>query len=358
MTTTNYGVNKPVSPNLKSVILYSLGYILYIIAATLFWFSEVNAFPAHYNLVQYFITYEKGFTPRGFVGTILKITGIEPTITTLFTFSFITVGILLALMLKIFRNRTLFLLYILSPFTIINYAYDFGRLDPLLLLIEVIALLVIVKDRKIFSKIAVIILVILGIIIHEAFLLLNFPLIAVVAATRWDKKFLPLLLLTAIIVTFTTVHTKVDPQLLQNIYGKFFLDQTDQPFTQPSLSSFQKTHPIAKYLNYPITKSAMIEHLNYPITRHLKLVYREVILKIPHNLHKWALLALILLPYIYLFTSSSYVISKKIASIPIITPLSLLFVGIDNLRWFSASVTHILLVTELFSKRIHNLPIL
>lgn len=139
-----------------------------------------------FKMLQYLFTYRFEFLKRGFVGTIFDLLSIAPTKKFLFVFSVVCSNAIFLLMSNLFIKASessskkafiwVLFLFALSPAAAWNLGYEFGRADILNLVIELIAITLVISKWK-QAVLLIPLLIAVGILNHEAFIFLNFPII-------------------------------------------------------------------------------------------------------------------------------------------------------------------------------------
>ena len=173
-----YFWNKCNTKKIKNVMLWTsitvwclLAIVIASITTSLFWLSPASGYKLFFYAINYF---EFGFLKRALVGSIyhLFFDNIERS-KVLF---FISITFILFILTSIYyfykiklHNHFIFILFLLSPGTLIQFIADFGRTD--ILLVTTFMLAIISSKRKwLFFLINCI-----GILIHEIYILAYLP---------------------------------------------------------------------------------------------------------------------------------------------------------------------------------------
>ncbi len=151
-----------------------------------------------YRMAQYFFTYSDEFVRRGFVGTIWNSSGIKPTLSNaLFLAVFLSNIFFLLFVILCKKTLTgtarsrvviLLLFLIISPAVTMHLGFDSGRFDHANLVIMLVSVLLLMKEERSYHYVVIPILLSIGLLIHEAFLFVNFPLILAVSYNEILKK--------------------------------------------------------------------------------------------------------------------------------------------------------------------------
>ena len=167
-----------------------------------------------FSVERYFFSYHYEFMKKGLVGSILYFFEIAPTRTLVYLISLTNANFFLFLYLMYAKKMMasipqkqfyfFILFFILSPAVALQFGYGAGLLDHFLILITLIVLFVLAGKYKI-SYIVLPILMAVGLLIHEGFLLFNIPVILAVALNEIKKGNFKFHLLLVTGLTITTV---------------------------------------------------------------------------------------------------------------------------------------------------------
>ncbi|SFV51503.1 hypothetical protein MNB_SV-6-774 [hydrothermal vent metagenome] len=183
--------------------------------------------------IQYFFTYFNEFSKRALVGTFFNIFQIDITYESIFIFSIIVINLFFILFYlfskKVFEKQpahyfTFFmLLFILSPAVAAQRGLHISFLDNPNLLLTLIMIIAIIKYSTKINMIIVPLLSTIAIFIHEAFILINTPLIlSIIINEIKDKKHTWRLLyieISTVIFASLMIYLfgKVDQNTLENV---------------------------------------------------------------------------------------------------------------------------------------------
>ena len=148
------------------------------------------------TIERYYFSYHYEFMKKGFIGTILHYFNISPTRKLIYLISLINANFFLILYMIYLKKMTalipkkqfsLFMLFfILSPAVALQFGYSAGLFDHFVILITLIILYFLAGKNK-FSYIVLPILLAVGLLIHEGFLLFNIPVIFAVILNETRK---------------------------------------------------------------------------------------------------------------------------------------------------------------------------
>jgi hypothetical protein len=167
---------------------------------------------ADWRYVYYYLNYpDFGFIKRGLVGTIVQLadfgdldTWLPGVVVALGT---VAVIIIIYIYSRLERSNVLKVLFILSPFTFMNYGYDAGRFDLLLNLVFV-SVLILIHRRQYFVCGAI---MFVAPLIHEVFMVAHIPVLLFFSVLLIDRRqrakalaqiFLPAVLSFGIVTLF------------------------------------------------------------------------------------------------------------------------------------------------------------
>lgn len=159
---------------------------------------------SYFNSSEFLINYEGGFVRRGLLGQILlmlcKYTCWPPV--TVITISCIIIfAVTLAFYLIKFSKMKLNLWILLSPL-MFGMALEIIRKDYLTYLLAIAMLLLVSKNKiSVPQYIAVIILIVFGLLVHEAFMFYGIPIVLLIMWYKCDNR---IAAITAILVTLAT----------------------------------------------------------------------------------------------------------------------------------------------------------
>lgn len=304
-----------------------------------------------YNLTQWAFTYDYGFGKRAFIGELISYWVAPDQL--LLTLKLITllVSILVGIFLIIvvlrpyLRNRDIGLLAfailaISHPATLQHFFYDQGRFDHLGWLLMIFGLFMIKRGGALLSTAIVLIVSIIGILIHEVFLVLYLPLMLMYWFTRQPE--IPLARLSQIVVTVVIVGATIilvlnsAPPLAQEAY----------------VAALQSLHG-----DWISEKSVQVLYggISVESNRALNLLLSQ------RRLLQYLILGLFLVPTI-IFTYGvfrRYVVlaeegrpqtrelSLWLVVLAGLSPLVMFFVGVDFARWLSISITNMFIAFAL-----------
>jgi hypothetical protein len=184
-----------------------------MLAVTRWWIPSVTGFENIYPASQWVLSYNHGLIRRGLLGTIAKLWMPIVSIKDVHHTALAAYCIFLAMLLVVFyfllkykdyngRLFRLILLFIAAPTTLSLYARDLGRFDIFLIMIMFFSLAILSFNKHIWL---IPIVMIIGMFIHEGFLILCAPTIiaAMIFVYLWGKK--EKKILTALIVSTISV---------------------------------------------------------------------------------------------------------------------------------------------------------
>lgn len=174
--------------------------------------------------VQYFFTYFDEFSKRALIGTFFNIFQIDITYESIFVFSIIMINLFFVVFYffskKAFEEQpndyfALFMfLFILSPAVAAQRGLHISFLDNPNLLITLIVIISIIKYSTKINIAVVPLLSLMGIFIHEAFILINIPLILSIIINEIKNKKHTLILL------YIEIATVIFAALIIYLFGK------------------------------------------------------------------------------------------------------------------------------------------
>jgi hypothetical protein len=221
----------------KNIILLSVlmlaGIAIFVVTHLRFIFWDPHLFPyvESGKIAHYYINYyDFGFVKRGLIPSVIKTTGMYPTVNTVKYLAF-TVGIATCGLASymIFKMRGYFdqwsyilfvVLIIFNSGTFANWGYDLGRYDQLLLICSILSFYFITQG----ALIKLIIISAIALLIHEVYLIMFFPILfyAVVSHSKFDFRQIGYLLLgigivMAALFFFGKIEDKSVEQIAQTI---------------------------------------------------------------------------------------------------------------------------------------------
>lgn len=225
---------------LGSIIL--TGIAIFVIANLRFIFWDFDLFPylEPGKITHYYINYlDFGFTKRGLVGSFLAITYGYPTVSFISYLAFFIgittccIAAYLIYKLRNYFNKWSYILFasfvVFNSGTFMNLGYDLGRFDQLLIICSILSFYLIREG----TLIKVIAISAIGLLIHEMYLIMFFPLLfyVVVFYSNFSSLEILYLLLGIVIVAgilffFGKIESKSVDQIAQTISveGFSFLD--------------------------------------------------------------------------------------------------------------------------------------
>lgn len=283
---------------------------------------------------QYLFDYQFGFQKRSFVGALLNALGIEANTTVVWMFS-IACFVALALLSFAFLNYMLadlpqkqklvfMVLFALSPAVFMRFGYDIGRFDLLNESLAIIALWLIVRGQILWSAPVVVV----GIFVHEVFLLMSVPLLVAVAYDRSIQKKISITrllvflstILAATIVTF--IYFKTNEQSVASL-----VERSNSVFGQ-DLVTYQA-----------------FEVLNRTVFENMELTYIWALSKFNFFNLLMALPFFGLMLALYSFVGfKSLNFQQKLVWFSAFTPFLLLLVATDYYRWTGLVVFNMFIV--------------
>lgn len=168
------------------------------LAVTRSWVPSVTGFENIYPASQWALSYDYGLIRRGLLGTIVKMWMPIVSINSVHHTALAAYCVFLGLLLLIFyfllkykeHNGRLFrqiLIFTAAPTTLSLYARDLGRFDIFLIMITLVSLVILTINKNVWL---IPIVMIIGMFIHEGFLVLCAPTIvaAMIVVYFWNKR--------------------------------------------------------------------------------------------------------------------------------------------------------------------------
>lgn len=298
-------------------------------------------------------TYEFGFIKRGFIGEILRILFDKPAREIVIALSYgIVSAAVFALSFFYLRpyaratkndipNIWLFVILALSHFSTLQFTlFDTGRFDQFGILFMALSIMAIENLKGIKITATIIILSVLGILIHEAYFLMFFPLVFSYWLFKDEKK-------TGKIFALALIMALV---LYVGLYGNLKHTISRQAYL---------AHLVSNYGPWISKQPVWILYTTTP--QHLRVATQNFGLLIFYKVHAIWLIALI--PSIIiiqkmirlLYTTLKKNENKKKHPVIIVflflspfSPLALYFLGVDFGRWLSICVINIFVLLSVF----------
>ena len=300
---------------------------------------------ANWQTLQYFCSYRLEFMKRGLIGTLFDIANIQPTLRTIWILSFLVSNIVFFLIYSYLRMAFkslkspfvwifLFLfLFTISPATAWNFAYDEGRSDVINLLIELIAVSIIVlNDKKFYLLIPL--LLILGVLQHEAFIFMNAPLIMALLFDRFiHKKISTHILINSCVAIFgvsivIALYGSISHINLESLYMLIYHEPL--PIEMPTINIFM------------VITSSLSTNILWTLEKYLTFdMWKNFMTVIP-----------LFASYLYLYMKPvkflSLSIEKRIIFISPLLTFPMFVLGVDIYRWFSIILINMFIVIVYF----------
>ena len=281
------------------------------------------------------IDYPGEFIKRGLIGALLNTAFAEGTISlaSINLFANAVLFLLSALLalyfsLAFIRKPVLILVSLLAGFSLQQYIYDVGRFDQINLLITVILLLLLNYKMNALNFMASVVLSACMLLIHEASVLINVPLIFASLLIKqpkqpyWAGTYLVLLVAAFLCVVY---------------WGA--LDHLDYPDWMGLITS--------KKLGFGIDHNA-ISVVGNSTSYNLSLAFDR--LSSPHTYGRFLRVMLVLIPFFILFRQCRSMLSLSLGGrsnlifLPVLACFPLFFLGIDFYRWIAAILMGCLLL--------------
>jgi hypothetical protein len=295
--------------------------------------------------LQYFFSYNIEFMKRGLMGTIFDIFSIQPTLKVIWFFSLLFANIaffliynLLKMLLKDLQNSNkwiivLLFLFTISPATAWNFGYEAGRADLFNLVIELIIInIIIYNNRSIYFVIPF--LLVVGILIHEAFLFMSIPVVLALLLDKFMNKQVPLSVMIGsfIAISCTAVaillYGKIDPGNLASMYESIY--HKPLPEHLPTINTFM------------IVTSSLSTNVLFTLREYFTFhVWKYFLAVLP-----------LLASYIYIYFKpvnfASLSVEKKVLFLSPFLIFPMFIFGVDIYRWFSMILINMFIVTIYF----------
>ena len=302
---------------------------------------SVNFFSIHeWKLSQYYYSYVLEFMKRGLVDSLFKLLAINPTQINIFIFSILIVVLFFIALffwfaknlsqLDPFAKYSIMFLFLISPATAMHLGYDLGRFDVLTLFTTLLMLFLIMgklTNTKIFF---VSLLSAISLLIHEAFLFLNFfIMIAVLLDTLHRSKQSIFKLLVPIFTALTTL-------ILLALFGSVSSSTIDAIYLALTNASLPINEDSIKVLSRSLSDniSITLNQLSADATR------------------DWLIQAFLLYGlYAFIFLKALDVQNKplnlyeKILFFSPFASLPMFILGIDFFRWVSIMIINLFIVS-------------
>lgn len=308
----------------------------------------VFSFPS-IKMLYYVASYETGFLKRALLGELLRIINFQITFFNMLILFFLIAIISIYIFLKFVKKEIkkqdmkktgiyLFFIFLLTHIATINQMiYEFGRLDQINLIITILCIYLI-KKYKDLNFIFLYPLILVGLLIHEAFLIINFPLIFF----YWLYKikynnyknilrytiFILVIISSLLIINLGEIkHTTPEEytKYIETNYGsKFIHEDTINVFFRSTKDNIIMT------VSHLFSFSSFIDHIMF---------------------------IFILFPTLYIFYKIfrnpfiKYNKDFKLLLIAAVSPLGLYFLGVDFPRWWALTITNIFIVTILLLEK-------
>lgn len=303
-----------------------------------------------YNLTQWAFTYDYGFSKRAFVGELISYWVAPDQL--LLTLKLITllisilVGIffIIVVLRPYFCNRDIGLLAfailaITHPATLQHFFYDQGRFDHLGWLLMVLGLFMIKRGGVHLSTAIVLTVSIIGILIHEVFLVLYLPLMLMYWFVRQPN--IPLARLSQVVVTAVIVGVTIilvlnsTPPLAQETYVAALQSMHGDWISEKSVQVLYGGIAVesSRALNLLLSQRRLLQYLI------LGLFLFPTIIFIYGVFRRYVALAR--------DRPEARELSLWLVVLAGLSPLAMFFVGIDFARWLSISITNMFIALAL-----------
>jgi hypothetical protein len=329
-----------------------------IVIACIFFIVLANSFSIITNSVfkemQWTVfNYEFGFIKRGLIGEILRLVCGKPDRGLVIALSSgVAAAAVSALSYFYLRpcakaakhnilHVRLFSLLALSHFATLQFTiFDTGRFDQFGILLMALSIVTIERLQGIKVTAAIILLSTLGILIHEAYFFLFFPLVFSYWVFKDEKKIDKILTLTLILalVVYVGHYGNLKSTINRHDYINFL---------------------VSKYGSWVSEQPVWILYTTTP--QHIRVATRNFSVLIFYQLQILWLIALVpttiiiqkMFKLLYATLSAVHNQKKKKTIITLLflspfTPLLLYFLGLDFGRWFSITIINILVLLSIF----------
>ncbi len=286
-----------------------------------------------WNISQYFFTYSDEFVKRGFIGTIFDYAGLDVNYLSIFTFSIISANLFFVLF-YLFAKKSfqtvpnkyfLFFmsLFVISPAVSMHIGYDIGRYDSINMTLMVLIIMLIIQPFRYLNTILVIFLICIGLLIHEAFVFINIPLLMAITYNEIKKDN------HKIIYFYAEIFTIAVAFLILFLYGKADFLTLDKVKDLSTLlaPSFDHSSPL-KVWTASLDDNVRRTFLSY------------------YHIDTWLSIAFVLpLLFLYYYFSekilhfSKMKYSQKLVFLSPLGLFPLFFIGIDFIRWVALVIS-------------------
>jgi hypothetical protein len=335
--------------SVKEILIYLL--LFNVLFLSYFFLQSINhPDNTYYSIIvlmkseQFLYSYHYEFMKRGFTGTILYLFNIVPTYKQIYYGSLIISNIFLLmyityakkLMHKIPHKQFFLyiLFFILSPAVALHLGYDAGRFDQITLVITIVILLLLTSRSK-YTLFIVPILLTIGLLIHEAFLFINIPIILAVIIYEIKKKNYKKLFLYQVIITIVIV------MIALLMYGSVDKETLDLLIAKAGYQN-------GEYGYLSILTRSLLENIRVTLSNYTYIgVWVDIMITLS-----------VIAVYIYLYFSTfKRFIKKNIFIFLICISPFLIFImfllGIDFHRWFSLLIINLFLVFPYLIKELN-----
>ncbi|MBD3750775.1 MAG: hypothetical protein IE931_14935 [Sphingobacteriales bacterium] len=293
-----------------------------------------NRIISDYIHTQYFASYHLEFLKRGVVATIFQFFSIAATKLNIFVLNVILANLLFLVVWHLSKtvfmniNQKVWLIFmwvfIVSPATAVQFGNDFGRFDPLNMLIMVVSVWIILNYKAIVINWAIPVLSGMAILIHEIYIFTGLPIVLATMYLRSQHVMLYLAFSSLGVVVFVVV-------LSLFVFGK-----ADDISTINHLVS--RAGKGADEFPVAVWTSSVFQNIEFTFERYLQFktwtgIIRDMIILLPYLLLIWFVLR--------------DVSQKRRFALILVSPfavLPLFVLGIDFSRWVSMIVFNALIV--------------
>ncbi len=199
---------------MSSRLLFVATFVFLFLVPVLY-FGSVREAVGDWVASYYHVSYSVGFVRRGLVGTLASPFGDVK----VFAFwSTLIASVAVALLFSLLtEDRRLWLLFLFSPATALHLGFDVGRYDHFNLALLALSLYLLRRNRYLW---AVPLLSVLGVLIHEAYLLYAAPVIVVAAYLKDRRLALVSVLLTLAAATVVVGIGRLDPVRAEELISR------------------------------------------------------------------------------------------------------------------------------------------
>jgi len=294
---------------------------------------------ANWRTLQYFFSYDIEFMKRGLLGTFFDIFNIEPTLRTIWMIALLSANMVFFLTYNYVKRALEFapnssivlfmLFFVISPVTAWNFGFAAGRADLFNLVIELIIInIIIINNKHMFYSIPF--LIVIGILMHEAFIFMGAPIIMALLILRFTERKMPIsvvIISGGLIISvglLLALYGKIDPTNFEILYSTIYKQPI--PSELPTINTFM------------IVTSPLSENILFTLKEYLTLhVWKYFIVALP-----------LLFAYMYIYlkslTFSSLSIEKKILFLSPFLVFPMFVLGVDIYRWFSMMLINMFIV--------------